>query len=124
MAHTKDRKRATGPGKIAQERFSDLANADKQMTGILVEGEVVDTVSNDPAASPVLVGDNNLIRVRFSTAGPHYIHFGDDSSTLTTPATSSSSPAIEVQDGYWLIATTGAFVSMSATPDRLEIIEQ
>lgn len=96
------------------------AGAKLIMGGVLVPGDVI---TSDPSSAPILVGAGNILRLEFS--GTAYIAFGKDPSTAPTNAaiTSSTTPALKLVAGTYLVVATDDFFASSANPTRIELLQ-
>lgn len=112
------RKKLQGQESIKQIEHHDLAGAQSVTPEILAPGEVI---TDDLSASPgVAVGKGCLIRIQVST--DTYVTFSDDAITSAVDATTS--PAIKLPSGYYILRATGALMRASTNPDRAENLGQ
>jgi hypothetical protein len=105
---------------IGQETLNQVehifnAGAKLVMGGVLIPGDVI---TADPSAAPVLVGIANVLRIK--VAATTYLAFYPD--TSVTVVSSTTSPALMLDAGTYLVVATDEFLVMSAAPARLEVV--
>lgn len=83
--------------------------------GVLGVGKVI---TADPSSAPVLVSVGSLVRLQVSA--DTYVSFVANSTDSI--ATSTTSPALKLSAGYYLVVATDNFLTCSANPTRIEVM--
>lgn len=106
-----------GQETINQVEHVEAAGAKLMMGGVLVPG---DLLTDDTSSAPRLVGGGNLLRIEVGSTT--YIAFDDVPANLAT-VDATTTPALKLAAGVWLVAATGDFVKTSAAATRIEVIQ-
>lgn len=102
------------PARINNVEHVDLPGA-KATMDVLAPGTVI---TSDISAAWVKVGLSSIVRIQ--VAADTYVAFGDDSTAGVVD--SSTSPAIKLAAGYYLLRATGEFIRASLNASRIEIL--
>ncbi len=114
-----------GQESINQVEHVASAGAKLVMSGALVPGDVLD-LTNSTVNGGMKVGVGNILRIQ--VAGDTFLEFSNiDTDTTDSPLTAAPSatttPALKLPAGYWIVVATGNFMRCSTAPTRVERVE-